>query len=92
METPWWIDVITACLVALWMLLTFATIQMYGPSLQLIVAALVIAVAGILLIYGQRMTYLRVGDRLVIGMDSGPYDDEGNHKEDGVKEWQRENR
>lgn len=68
MSKPWWIDLLTIGVVALWMSLTFATMQMHEPSLALIGSALIIGVVGFLLIYGQRLTYLQVG-KVVIETD-----------------------
>jgi len=68
MPRPWWIDVGALGLVTLWMLLTFATIQQYGPRPSLILGAVVIASVMILPVYGQRLEYLRIGDKLEIDM------------------------
>lgn len=73
MQKPWWVDVMTGGVVLAWMGWTFATMQQFGPSLDLLIPALIIGLVGILLIYGQRVTYLQIGDKFVLGMDSGPY-------------------
>jgi len=58
---PWWIDVLVVGLVAAWMGWTFTTIQQLGFNLPLIASAVIIGVVGILLIYGQRLEYVRFG-------------------------------
>ena len=71
MDKPWYIDLMTGVVVLLWMGWTYATIQTYGPSPALIGGALVVGVVGMLLIYGQRLTYLQVGSWIVVGMGRG---------------------
>lgn len=70
MPKPWYIDVLIVGLVAMWMGWTFTTMQQYGPDLALILGAVFVGVVGILLVYGQRLTFLRIGDRLVVGFDA----------------------
>jgi len=59
---PWYIDVMTFSLVALWMLLTFGTIQMYGPSRILLLSAVVVLVVSVTAIYGRLLRQFKVGD------------------------------
>lgn len=90
MPRPWYVDVLTAAIVFAWMGWTFTTIQQFGPSLDLLVPALIVGVAGVLLLYGQRMTYLRIG-QFELGMDSpltnGP--DESDETDDPERERYR---
>jgi len=58
---PWYINLLAFALVAGWMAWTFATIQQFGPDPALVGSALVIAVVALLVIYGQRLRYLRFG-------------------------------
>lgn len=67
MTKPWFIDALTYVLVAFWMSLTFATIQQAGPTPWLLGSAVAVLAVGLLLIYNQRVAYLRVGDKLVLG-------------------------
>jgi hypothetical protein len=85
---PWFIDVLTFALVGVWMALTFATIQQQGTGPWLLGSAVVILLGGLLLVYGQRLSYFQLGDRVIIGLeDDGPA---GESEE--ASEWQRENR
>jgi hypothetical protein len=79
---PWYVDVLTSVVVLAWMGWTFATIQQFGPSLNLILPAVVVLLVGVLLIYGQRLTYLRIGDSVVVGMDSPLTNGEGDDEHD----------
>jgi len=65
-DKPWFIDLLTYALVGVWMAWTFATIQDQGPTLALLGSAVVVLVVGLLLIYNQRVAYLRVGDYVVL--------------------------
>lgn len=66
-----------------------ATLQTNGANLAVIVGTLGMAMLYLLLLFGQRVTYLRIGDRLVLGMKgSGDSDDEPGEIED----WREENR
>lgn len=67
---PWYIDLLLTFVAVVWMAWTFATIQMHGPSLELILPAFAVGVMAILMLYGHRITYLRIGDRLVVGMET----------------------
>jgi len=58
---PWWIDLLVVGVVFAWMGWTFTTIRELGFNLPLIVSAVIIGVVGILLIYGQRLEYVRFG-------------------------------
>jgi len=86
MQKPWFIDVLTYGVVGLWFLLTFATMQQYGPSPSLLLASVAVLVTGLLMIYGQRLTHLEIGDRFVIDLRSPDGDDSE------PTEWQKENR
>lgn len=87
MQKPWFIDVLTYVLVAVWMGWTFATMQEYGPSPALIGSAVIMLVAALLLVYNQRVAYLRIGDWLVLGTR-----DMADRDESEIEDWQRENR
>jgi hypothetical protein len=80
--------VLTYVLVGLWMALTFATIQQYGPRPSLLLAAVTVLAAGLFMIYNQRLTYLQIGDRIIIGMRGS----EGEGDEEEPADWQRRNR
>jgi len=85
MEKPWFIDGLTYLLVAVWMVWMFATIQQQGADTATLVAGVVVLVVPLLLIYGQRLAYVRfgrfeVGTRDMRDPDGDPSD------------WQRENR
>lgn len=86
---PWYVDVLTGVVVLAWMGWTFATIQQFGPSLNLIIPAVVVLLVGVLLIYGQRLTYLRIGDSVVVGMDSPLTNGEGDDEHDRERGRQR---
>lgn len=70
MSKPWWVDVLTVIVVLVWMSLTYATMQQQGSTPALVFSSLAFGVVGILVIYGQRLTYLRIGDRIALGFDS----------------------
>jgi len=76
MDKPWFIDVATYLLVGAWMAWTFATIQQYGPSPWLLASAVTVLAAGLLLIYNQRLAYLRIGDYVVLGTQEAMQSDE----------------
>lgn len=76
MDKPWFVDVLTYLLVGVWMAWTFATIQKYGPDPWLLASAVVVLAAGLLLIYNQRLAYLRIGDRVVLGTREAMEQDE----------------
>lgn len=67
MDKPWFVDVLTYVLVGIWMAWTFASIQQYGPDPWLLASAVIVLAAGMLLVYNQRLAYLRIGDRVVLG-------------------------
>ena len=67
MNKPWFIDALTYLLVAAWMAGTFILIREEGVGPWLLGSAVVVLVVGLLLIYNQRVAYLRIGNRLVIG-------------------------
>lgn len=85
MSKPWFIDVLTFVLAGVWMAWTFATIQQHGPSFQLLASAVVVLVAALLLVYHQRLSYLQIGNYIVIGMSGG------TGEEGEPAEWQKEN-
>jgi hypothetical protein len=85
---PWFIDVLTFALVGVWMALTFATIQQQGTGPWLLGSAVVILLGGLLLVYGQRLSYFQVGNRVIIGLD----DDGPPGESEQASDWQRENR
>jgi hypothetical protein len=64
------VDVLVGLAAVLWMAWTFATIQSTsGNVLVLLGAALTVGVLTILMIYGHRINYFRIGDWLLIEMD-----------------------
>jgi len=69
MTKDWLVDLIVGVVTVLWMGWTFATIQETGASLQLILPALAIGFLGILMIYGHRISYLRLGDFVLVELD-----------------------
>lgn len=83
-EKPWFIDVLTYVLVGVWMALMFATIQMYGPDPWVLGSGVVVLLAGMGWVFGQRLSYLRIGDRLVLG-SRHPGDDS-----EVPEEWRRD--
>lgn len=89
MDKPWFIDILTYALVFAWMGWTFEAIQASprGATLELIVPALLVALVGLSFVFGQRVSYLRVGNRVVVGMDRSPHD-----HEDENEDWREENR
>lgn len=87
MSKPWFIDVLTYCVVGLWFLLTFATIQQYGPSPALLASSVVVLITGLFMIYGQRLTHLNIGDRIVIDL-RGP----AESRDEEPTELEKENR
>lgn len=92
MNKPWFIDLLTYALVALWMLLTFATMQQYGPNVGLLVAAVVVLGAGLFMIYNQRLAYLRIRDWVVFESGAMHRDREREDNDDEVDEHRRRNR
>jgi hypothetical protein len=90
MEKTWLHDAAAYLIVFVWMLLTFATIQQRGASIALLGSAAVVLITGLLLIYNQRIAYLRLGDKVVLGTRdmTGISDD----SEEQVEEWREENR
>lgn len=87
MQKPWFIDVLTYALVAIWMAWTFATMQQYGPSPTLIGSAVIVLAAGLFLIYNQRVAYFRIGDYIVFQSR-----DMGDSEDDEPEQWRKENR
>lgn len=63
-------DLLVGILVVLWMGWTFATVQEYGPDPWLIGGAVMIGVFGTLMLYGHRVDYLQLGDKLVVGLET----------------------
>lgn len=89
MEKPWFIDILTFALVGVWMAWTFSTMQQYGPGPWLLASAVTVLAAGLLLIYNQRVSYLRIGDKVVLAtrdMSRGVDDEEE------IPEWRERNR
>jgi hypothetical protein len=54
----------------------------------LLLAAVTVLAAGLFMIYNQRLTYLQIGDRIIIGMRGS----EGEGDEEEPADWQRRNR
>jgi hypothetical protein len=90
MNKPWFIDLLTYALVALWMLLTFATMQQYGPNVGLLVAAVVVLAAGLFMIYNQRLAYLRIRNWIVF--ESGAMHRERERERENEETENREER
>ena len=86
---PWYIDAATFGLVLVWMLLTFATIQMRGSSPALIAGVAIVAVIGVLVIYGQRLRYLEIGDYISIGFRTPEDYETGGKQETAEREKYR---
>lgn len=62
-------------LVVMWFLLMFATIQNQGADPWLISSGMIVLVAAILVVHGQRLAYLRIGDYAVLATKEA-YDDD----------------
>jgi len=75
MDKPWFIDFLTYALVAVWMGWTFATMQTHGPGPWLIGSAVIVLAVGLFMIYGQRLSYLQIGDKVFLGMQDGNKED-----------------
>jgi len=75
MNKPWFIDALTYGIVAGWMIGTYALIQQEGTGPWLLGSAVTVLVTGLLLIYNQRVAYLRIGDWLIIGTQESLEDD-----------------
>lgn len=70
MSTDRLVDVFAAVFSTAWLLLTFATIQQHpGQIVPLLIGAVAIGCVGIGVIYGHRLNYLRIGDRIEMGVD-----------------------
>lgn len=68
MTKDWLVDLIVGVVTVLWMGWTFTTISQTG-SVVLIGPALAVGFLGILMIYGHRINYLRLGDYVLVEMD-----------------------
>lgn len=86
-EEPWLIKAMTYALVGIWMLLMFATIQMYGPSPWVLGSGVVVLLAGMGWVLGQRMSYLRIPGRIELGMHPPK-----RRREEEADDWREENR
>jgi hypothetical protein len=93
---PWYVDVLAFLLIGVWMAWTYSTIQMHGPSVALVLGAVIIAAVGLLTIYGQRLRYLRIGNTVEIGMRAPGLgvetDDEADDGADEPEMWRERNR
>ena len=85
MPKPWYVDVLTFVLVGVWMAWTFATMQQYGPSASLVGSAALIAVVGVLVIYGQRLKFVQIGEKLQMGFRTP--EDYTDSNENERKKW-----
>jgi hypothetical protein len=85
-EEPWLIKAMTYALVGVWMMLMFATIQMYGPDPWVLGSGVIVLLAGMGWVLGQRVTYLRVLDWVELEAD------EPTSNTEEVDEWRRKNR
>lgn len=94
-ERPWFIDALTYVLVFAWMGWTFRTIQTQGTGPWLLGSAVVVLLTGLMLIYEQRLAYLRIGDRVVLGTrEAYEPDDPGSEPSEPSEpdDWQRRQR
>jgi hypothetical protein len=73
---PWYIDGLVFVFAVLWMGWSFTVMQSIGPNLPILLAAVAVGVLGILMLYGHRINYLRIGDRFLLEMDHGRDDTE----------------
>lgn len=69
-DKPWFIDALTYITIGLWLMLTYEMIQKQGAGPWVLGAAVAVLAVGLTLIYGQRLTYLRIGDKIVIGVET----------------------
>lgn len=69
MSQAWYVDLLTAGLVVLWMGWTYGIIQQFGPSPALILSSVAIGIVGVLAIHGQYVSYLKIGEKIVVGRD-----------------------
>lgn len=95
MDKPWFIDLLTYAIVGIWMALTFAIMQQYGPNLGLLAAAVVVLASGLFMIYNQRLAYLRIGDRIVLSSKAMYEDDDETapgDEPDEPEDWRERNR
>jgi hypothetical protein len=86
MEKPWFVDAATYILVLVWMAWMFATIQQQGPDTAVIASGVVVLLVPLLLVYGQRLAYVRFG-RFELGTR-----DMRDPESEEPSDWQRENR
>jgi hypothetical protein len=89
MEKPWFVDAATYLLVLVWMAWMFATIQIQGADTTVIASGVVVLLVPLLLIYGQRLAYVRFG-RFEFGTRDMRQPPESDDEQ--ASEWQRENR
>lgn len=67
MDKPWFIDLLTYGIVGFWMWGSLTLIREFGPDPWLLASAVIVLAAGLLLIYNQRLAYVRIGDKVVLG-------------------------
>lgn len=87
MDKPLIIDLLTYALVGISLWWMFSLMQTHGPGPWLLLSAVSVLAVGLLLIYNQRLAYLRIGDRIVLetrDMQRDPGEEPA--------EWQKENR
>lgn len=87
MPKPWYIDLAIVGVVLAWMGWTFSTMQQFGPSLELLVPAVVVGVVGILVIYGQRLTYLQLGNHIIVDMNSSGTQERDENERDEMDQY-----
>lgn len=81
-DYPWYvdllIDLITLGIVFAWIGWTHATVQQRGASPILLVTSMTTILILVLIVYRQRLTYLKLGDKVVAGFE----DTSGRERED----------
>jgi len=67
----WLVDAGMYVFMILWMLLAFGTIQAEGPSVVAVVGAVAIGLVGLLYLSNQKISYLQIGDKVVLETKKG---------------------
>jgi hypothetical protein len=90
MEKPLVIDLLTYALVAISLWWMFSLMQTHGPGPWLLASAVSVLAVGLLLIYNQRLAYLRIGNHTVL--ETRDMQQRQRDSDDEPSEWQKENR
>lgn len=89
---PWYINVATIGLAALWMGWTYATMQQQGSSLALIGGAVAIAITAMIIIHSPRVARVSMG-RFQFDLenfrDGGRDDAEDEPTDEMPEEWEK---